>query len=235
VALAEDVKAALRRRHPAIDAFGSPGPWVCLEELWNIDLLACSAWSRPPNGLSGVTYPRIGYEVKVSRGDYRQELLRPHKRAASVARCHAFYFAVPKGLIGAGEIEWDVPAWRPEDYVRQVCPAGCRKVRKRKGSGQWGPWPDWRATGHSDREWIVCATCGGKGYIGTSLVERQAPTLWVPRDVGLIEVSDKGASMIVRKAPVWKRPLPITHDHALHEALRWASFRPDVRHRSRGV
>jgi hypothetical protein len=104
---AAEVKEALRGRHPALDGHGFVGAWTCLEEWMNIDLLAVSAWAsvRPfPR------YARVGYEVKVSRSDYKRELARPSKRAAAVAFCHEFYFAVPRGLLKPEEIAW-TPPW----------------------------------------------------------------------------------------------------------------------------
>jgi len=92
VMTAAEVKDALRTRHPALAEYGGPGPWTCLEEWANIDLACFSAWSSAKP-------PIVGYEVKVSRSDYRRELLKPGKRELAVSACHAFYFATPKGLL----------------------------------------------------------------------------------------------------------------------------------------
>lgn len=102
---AADVKAKLRGRHAATQQMGVrtiPGAWTCIEEWGGIDLLALCAHSS--GGVPGIRYPRVGYEVKVSRSDYRAELRKPHKRAAAVAMCHEFYFAVPRGLLRGDEL-----------------------------------------------------------------------------------------------------------------------------------
>lgn len=98
-----EVIEKLRKRHPATQAMGArriPGPWTCIEEWMCMDLLAvCAITSQ-----GRVPYARVGYEVKVSRSDYRSELRDPSKRAEAVAACHEFYFAVPKGLLTSDEI-----------------------------------------------------------------------------------------------------------------------------------
>ena len=106
---AKELKAALRRRHPATMGMGErtvPGPWVCIDELLGCDLVAFSAHQRAT--ITGVSrsarYPRVGYEVKVSRSDYSREIAAPSKRAKAVGYCHHFYFAVPVGLLTAEEI-----------------------------------------------------------------------------------------------------------------------------------
>lgn len=102
---AGEVKEKLRGRHPATQTMGVarvPGAWTCIEEWCGIDLLALCAHSN--GGVRGCRYPRIGYEVKVSRADYRTELRKPHKRAAAVVMCHQFYFATPNGLLHSEEL-----------------------------------------------------------------------------------------------------------------------------------
>jgi hypothetical protein len=76
-----------------------------------------------------------------------------------------------------------------------------------------------------------CWTCGGKGYLEFSLVERTAPALWVPADVGLITVSARGCR-VVKASPKRACPEPIaaTRKH-LNDLVRWVSHRPDPRHR----
>lgn len=104
---AAEVKKALYRRHAATTEFG-PGPWTCVEEWHQIDFLAFAAWTQPKP--ARCRHARIGYEVKVSRSDYKRELERPFKRAGAVAFCHEFYFAVPEGLLKTDEIEWIEPS-----------------------------------------------------------------------------------------------------------------------------
>lgn len=279
---ATDVKSALRRLHHAQGGVGHMvGEWTCVEELWGIDLLAWSAWSRGG-------YMRVGYEVKVSRSDYRRELLQPKKRTKAMARCHRFYFAVPDGLLSLEELAWREPDdLRPGDFKRVPCPGidlggpragegeqlgllssaatrhpryggNCTKgeyrhgrerkhhvkvpvpavlnpdavdrygFRHRRDDGK--PLEDWeiesmvREQGH-DR-W-VCPTCQGRGYIQPSRVEAEAPTLWVPADVGLVLIGPTGPR-VVRRAP--KMQPRALRDSEIAEAFRWASVRPDPRH-----
>ena len=99
---AAEVKDKLRKRHPATQVMGArtvPGPWTCIEEWMGIDLLALCATKA-----SRVPYGVVGYEVKVSRADYRSELRKPEKREEARAMCHEFYFAVPRGLLRDDEL-----------------------------------------------------------------------------------------------------------------------------------
>lgn len=288
----DDIKAALRKRHPAYEpGYVGVGRWVTLEEWSNIDLLALDAWQ---------TADVIGYEVKVSRADMRTELLRPQKRAVAVGMCTRFYFAVPAGLLSEAERDWVEPDWEPEDWKRARC----------SGVPPWGPplrWPRHghhppryggqcqgrRAKGRShkivgpytievpvptiftprikpehfatisrfveavDRDLhhrvevegnmrIPCPECNGKGYTGRSRVEVESPTLWIPKDVGLVSVGPNGCS-VIREAPKNKTPELIVHltshprlteerrgqlqRQAIAQLVRWTSVRPDPRHR----
>lgn len=126
---ADEVKQKLRARHPATQRMGArtiPGPWTCIEEWGGIDLLALAATSSAPNGAGSSSppglprrYSVIGYEVKVSRSDYRAELRKPSKRLLARDACHRFYFAVPAGLLREDELEArDQPSLEaPELYV----------------------------------------------------------------------------------------------------------------------
>ena len=97
---AAQIKDALRRRHPALSPGQTMvGEWTCLAEFHDIALLAFSAWSSRQ-------FRRVGYEVKISRRDYRRELLKPYKRVGAVAFCHEFYFAVPVGLLAGFFAGW---------------------------------------------------------------------------------------------------------------------------------
>lgn len=92
---------------------------------------------------------------------------------------------------------------------------------------------------------VACPVCGGRGYVEPSRVERESPQLWVPRDVGLIEVRGTRA-FVVRRAPKNELPVPIVgadsgvRDPKVHnrvqrqrinDMIRWTSNRPDPRHR----
>lgn len=233
---AEQVKDALRRRHPAYDSDGLVSEWTCLEEWKDIDLLAVSAWSNQA---------LVGYEVKVSRADYRRELLNPGKRVAAVGGCTEFYFAVPRGLLKPAELEWQQPAdWTHRDFLREECPgikvgkplphqlqhgADARyNARCYKGELNHVPAPSTDEYRHRD---YTCATCGGTGYLAKSRAELEGPTLWVPPDVGLIEITERGCR-VTRKAPRRKPEHRIVPAEAAR-LVRWTSVRPDPRHAAR--
>ena len=268
-ATAEDVKEALRRRHPGTTAGSMPGQWTCIEEWLGIDLLALNAWSAADV---------IGYEVKISRSDLRRELLKPEKRAKAVASTTEFYFAVPAGLLTPEEIAYEEPEWDLlHDFEREMCPGvppfgpadryesrryggQCRRngeranvVRVPRG-GDVDLIPEWFRKHHKDLSeaeltalWVErhsgysrhayddprapCWNCGGKGHLEKSRVEREAPTCWVPRDVGLITISTRGCR-VVKKSPRRKDPKPIAVSRKhLNDLVRWVSHRPDPRHR----
>jgi len=259
---AEEVKGALRGRHPAIAQYGGPGAWTVLEEWSGIDVIAFAAWSS-------VGPPIVGYEVKVSRGDYRRELLKPSKRALAVKGCHAFYFATPKNLLTKEEKAYVQPEHFEDGsaFVREPCPSRCARPRRREwlvnpetsksGKATYlnvamgdvacavkGSYPiqaraefnpsehPWVAGGTTVGRWDVCETCEGRGYMRKSIVETEAPMLWVPPDVGLVEVGDDGKCRTVRKAPV--EP-PVHELGPIGKLIRWASYRPDPRHQEEVV
>jgi hypothetical protein len=176
---AAEVKQALRRRHPATGAMGTrivPGPWTCIEECLGCDLLAIAAQRDPPPK-TGVRFPRVGYEVKVSRGDYRQELRNPHKRAAAVLQTNVFYFAVPAGLLKREELA---------------------------------------LRGHPSDDEQLALRANGAG------------PLWVPEDVGLVEITGAGVRVVVQ-SPV-RRGVPALDPAALGAFARFVSAHPDPRH-----
>jgi hypothetical protein len=228
---AAEVKEKLRGRHPATLSLGQetiPGPWITIEEWNGIDFLAFSAHATPPSGgAKGVRYPRIGYEVKISRSDLRRELLAPSKRRQNVDWCNAFYFATPKGLLTKEEIAFEEPYHfrDPRTFSRKGCPGLCQKDSY-KHSSNYGKRMRYSK---SRREFIECDICEGKGYTDISRAEKEAPTLWVPSDVGLIEVSEGGAR-IIKSAPTRKK-VPDIGGQQLHDLLRWTSVRNDPRHR----
>ena len=223
---AREVKEALRARHPAT-AEGMPGPWTCIEEWMNIDLLAVAAWAsvRPyPR------YARVGYEVKISRSDYKRELAKPYKRAAAVAFCHEFYFAVPHGLLKPLEVTWREPwgfANAGPPFERERCPGAygsfCHEGHVTFGKG--------RGTREWRRRYLgLCLTCRGRGWVAESpAVRAQAPALWIPDDVGLIVVYPSGRTVIAKKAPQ-RTPETRFSDMNLGQLIRWISVRPDPRH-----
>lgn len=289
---ASEIKDALRKRHPAYDPqLAGVGQWTCLEEWQNIDLLALDAWA------SGKV---VGYEVKVSRGDMRTELLNPSKRSAAVAMCTEFYFAVPAGLLKSEELAFEEPDWTAEDFERDPCKGidsfgpttrwdrrpryggQCQKLRGLKGRARYysvknvptghlvevpipvtinptdvSHYPESNQQrmldqhlriqlGEHGTKWVKCPSCQGKGHSELSRVERESPTLWVPKDVGLVSVGPNGCS-VIKPAPKRKVTEPIipwpftgsptNEDSARRERqainifARWISARPDPRHR----
>ena len=142
---ATELKDILRRRHPAVGTDEMLGSWTVLEEWMEIDLLALSATKVASGAQRRSHYPRVGYEVKVSRADLRRELLDPRKRANALAVCHEFYFAVPEDLLKEEEIAYAEPEWRwPQDFRRAPCPERChppdRHTRRRRGIRGHGRW-----------------------------------------------------------------------------------------------
>lgn len=248
-ATAEDVKAALRRRHPGANVGGMVGQWTCIEEWLNIDLLALNAWQKADV---------IGYEVKISRSDLRRELLKPHKRSDALERTTEFYLAVPEGLLTPDEIAFEEPEWEEGDFERERCP-GVAPFGKPRASWLDPPYGGrcHRAPFY-DREHkrgvrvvtvpvpgiarentyppygdaaAICWICDGKGYLEKSRVEREAPTCWVPRDMGLVTISARGCK-VVRPSPKRKDPKPIAPSRkCINDLVRWVSHRPDPRHR----
>lgn len=223
---AAEVKEILRRRYPATQTMGLlrvPGPWTCIEEWAGVDLLAVGATAGADR------YAWIGHEVKVSRGDLRTELLNPSKRAAGVLSCDRFFFVVPPGLLSAEEIAWEEPQWTNGDFARRSCKTcldhRISRMQRRihdaplRGSLIW------------DREagrYLTCPDCEGAGHLERSRVEREAPSLWIPKDVGLL-IAYKNGCRVARKAP--KTPVPATIGRRDAAALvRWVSARPDPRH-----
>lgn len=251
---AAEVKDVLRLRHPALDEFGGPGPWTCIEEWMNIDLLAVCAWAS----WRGVPrHARIGYEVKVSRGDYKRELANPYKRAGAVAFCHEFYFATPDGLLKELEVSWEPPPGFDQSmpFDRLRCPGAFGEhcysgtihmgVVDRRTSEQRRDLYRVRGFASVDRSRAYsaqCPTCRGEGWIAEApAVRAGAPKLWVPADVGLIVIAGEKSRVIKRAPRRSQKPgraaeaalAPVLGDARLADLIRWVSYRPDVRHRAR--
>lgn len=226
---AVEVKDCLRRQYPATQVMGVakiPGPWVTVEEWRQIDLLAIGVTRH------GTKYEWIGHEIKVSRSDMRTDLLKPDKREAYKAYCHRLYYVVPQGLLTADELSWNEPEWQDGDFERQKCDAAC--VQRRGDHGYSGPFyePIPYSPNYADlmkAGSVKCGACNGKGYTAKSRVESEAPTLWVPRDTGLIEIKPRGGRKVVKTAP--KHGLSDDMErHHVADLVRWSSARPDPRH-----
>lgn len=241
---ADEVKEALKKRHPAVknnNGFTMLDSWTCFEEWMGIDLLALSAYENPPKGarthvVDGgwgerrrciAEYPIIGYEVKVSRGDYRRELLNPDKRRHNRERCHEWYMAVPKGLLTPEEIKFvEPPEFQSyEAFFREPCRSeGCLggKVYTHSEPVTSG------TLSYSHRKYGPCPTCKGRNYVEKSLVEKTAPTLWVPADMGLIEIDGRGAK-VTKPSPVVTPTQPLFNG-GIGVFARYVSLQPDKRH-----
>lgn len=221
---AREVKDALYARHPASRS-PMPGPWTVTEEYNNIDLLAISAWS------SASRFARVGYEVKVSRQDLRNELLRPGKRAFNVAWCHEFYLATPAGLITQAELTYEEPEWEGKDFIGIPCEGylGQRCRRNYSGKTYRVLVPKPSTSEWDTNEYVICPTCLGKGVTSQSRVEEEAPYCWLPRDLGLVVVHPSGRSEVIRISPR-RKEVPMLTDRELGQLIRWVSIRPDPRH-----
>jgi hypothetical protein len=128
------VKRALGNRHARPE-------WVFLTEapvfvahhgvggpvVQHVDALALNCWYTKH-------FASVGYEVKVSRSDFLNELRHPAKTAASARYCSAFYFAVPSGLVKPTEV--------PDPYgLVVVGPKGGTRIAKRSTLER--PEPTW--------------------------------------------------------------------------------------------
>lgn len=97
---ARDVVAALRKHLP-------PNRWAFFPELIvrdtmgreerRLDVWAISFWPSDQ-------YCRACYEVKVSRGDWLQELRNPKKRRLGLLMSNEFWLATPRGLVKPEEL-----------------------------------------------------------------------------------------------------------------------------------
>lgn len=66
------------------------------------DAVALNCWSSGKWGLSF-----LGFEIKVSRGDFLHELKHPHKRRETYPDVDGIFFATPKGLVLKSEVPAD--------------------------------------------------------------------------------------------------------------------------------
>lgn len=96
---AGDVRAALRVRHPKSE-------WALMFEVSDAagfgrgrsaDALAMNLW--PSRGLE-----LHGFEIKVSRADWKRELVNPEKSASIQRYCDRWWIAAPRDLVPADEL-----------------------------------------------------------------------------------------------------------------------------------
>lgn len=105
---ADEVKYALARRHYEdffLTEVKNGSTWTN-DNLLILDAIAIAkSWAKPC-----IT----GYEVKVDRSDFQND----HKWPTYMQYCHCFYFACPKGLISANEVDKEVGlVWYDEGYA----------------------------------------------------------------------------------------------------------------------
>jgi hypothetical protein len=146
------IQQALRRRHPA-------PAWAYFAELRThtgfmgetryLDGFAMGCWES-------TKLKRVGYEIKVSRSDWLQELKNPIKRQQGYFLTHEFWFAVAPGVVA----KWDTPKYPradnvpcpdwdgPKAYDLQGCgvlevqfDGSCKVLRKAHGRKAW-PLPE---------------------------------------------------------------------------------------------
>jgi hypothetical protein len=96
---ASELVAALRKQY-------GPPEWAFLEQVGDgtgyavnrhIDAIAMNLW--PSRGLE-----LVGFEVKVSRNDWRRELRNPSKADPVATRCDRFVIVAPVGVVPAMEV-----------------------------------------------------------------------------------------------------------------------------------
>lgn len=207
-ATAEDVKAALRRRHGSESASGE---WVCVEEAFSgwasmgggIDLLAIGVWPtakapglpdagkvRHIDPLEGTTLdlrnPLVAYEVKISRSDFRRELYgyQPKK---------GWRNAVPPWPGKA------MPAMERTHYFMFAVPAGLLQPHELERRDPW------------DED--------GEAQLPLAGVKPRGRMLYVPREAGLVEITDAGCRVVHQAPPREARPLTV---HETAELIRHA-------------
>ncbi len=113
--IALDVLRCLRARYAAPE-------WAFASELSLIpgfirgrraDAVALNCWS---SGKWGLTF--LGFEIKVSRGDFLAELKDPKKRLETYPDVDGVFFATPKGLVAKAEVPADcglIECWTKGD------------------------------------------------------------------------------------------------------------------------
>ncbi len=114
---AEQVLICLRNR------FAAP-EWAFAAELSLVpgfirgrraDAVALNCWSSGKWGLSF-----LGFEIKVSRGDFLHELKHPQKRLETYPDVDGIFFATPKGLVAKAEVPANcglIECWTKEDVT----------------------------------------------------------------------------------------------------------------------
>lgn len=148
---AQEVYVALQQRHPEPEWLympqvrtktgGSDTVGADLDSVRYLDAFAMNCYESKG-------FRRVGYEIKVSRGDWLRELEDPRKRAQGYFLCHEFWYAVAPGVYHAGD-EVDVSI-RGKKWTNaldgcgiiEVQPDGTLRVIRRATKREAWPMPD---------------------------------------------------------------------------------------------
>lgn len=256
---------ALRRHHPAYS--GDNGmQWLCLQEWARIDLLALECWQAARVIGYEVKVSRSDMRAELLDPSKRMTAVG---RCTQFYIAVPSGMLTSDELAFEEPFDWSF-----DDYERQICTnpdcharryltgrGWMKRARKPRGSSRrgtdsegesisFGPGvdsgthPDGSTYYNSYERRACCVVCSGYGRLGRSRVEVEAPTLWVPRDCGLVEVSANRGVVTVKTAPVNKTPAPIIggeadpsehrnrlQRHGLALLARHASAYQDPRHR----
>ncbi|MCA1571061.1 MAG: hypothetical protein LC798_12210 [Chloroflexi bacterium] len=254
---AGEVKAALRKHHPGASAGRIVGQWTCIEEWRNIDVLALNAWKQADVIGYEVKVTRSDLRHELLRPDKRADAVAMTTEfyfavPAGMLSAAEIAWEEPEWQPGdfrrvtcPGVPEFGGPAYpgarherwggRCSRLVREYkVPAPIPEVIALEG---WQRRRDEnedeaieRYLQDSYRHRVRCWACGGRGYLERSRVEREAPTLWVPRDAGLVMVGRRGCS-VIKASPKRRDPVPLAATRReLNDLARWVSHRPDPRH-----
>lgn len=219
---AEEVKAALNRRHGQDTASGM---WVGIEEAFSgfqsagggIDYFAIGVWrSAKAPGLPGAGGKKtanaiVSYEVKVSRADFRKELYGVKPKKGTWQYRH--YGGREKGA-WPSKAYW---ALQRSHYFMFAVPKGLlkdeeietrqRPLRTCNQCGGTAEYPN--VIGH------LTETCEGDWE------DPKGRPLWLPENVGLIEVDEHGRCHVREPAVRLDDPPPLKHGE-IAELIRHA-------------
>ena len=108
----------LRRRHslPEWASFAELGNGTGMQFNRSMDFFALNCYPSK-------RFLKVGYEIKVSRGDFANELANPLKRDWMLEVCDECYFAAPAGLIKSDEV--------PENWGLLELTKGSLRIKKR--------------------------------------------------------------------------------------------------------
>lgn len=102
---AGDILKSLDDHYRRLNRIIAAPEWACFRELatWTgftprlIDYYAFNCWHSKD-------FLRVAYEVKISRSDFKRELLEPFKREPAMKLSNEFYFICPLGMLRPEEI-----------------------------------------------------------------------------------------------------------------------------------